>query len=95
MCGASLRPVLETIEAAAAVSHVEVTTLIIPGENDSPEEMDAEARWLATISPDLPLHLSRYFPRWHWTAPATPMATLQKLRAVASQYLHFVHLGNV
>ncbi len=95
MCGASLRPVLETIEAAAAVSHVEVTTLIIPGENDSPEEMDAEARWLAAISPDLPLHLSRYFPRWHWTAPATPMATLQKLRAVASQYLHFVYLGNV
>lgn len=95
MCGASLRPVLETIEAAAAVSHVEVTTLIIPGENDSPEEMDAEARWLAAISPDLPLHLSRYFPRWHWTAPVTPMATLQKLRAVASQHLHFVHLGNV
>lgn len=61
LCGASLQPVLDTIEAAAAVSHVEVTTLVIPGENDDPAQMDAEARWLASISPDIPLHLTRYF----------------------------------
>ena len=95
LCGASLQPVLDTIEAAAAVSHVEVTTLVIPGENDDPAQMDAEARWLASISPDIPLHLTRYFPQYHWSAPVTPVETLKKLQAVASSYLHYIYLGNV
>lgn len=95
LCGASLHPVLDTIEAAAAVSHVEVTTLVIPGENDDPAQMDAEARWLASISPDIPLHLTRYFPQYHWSAPMTPIAALKQLQAVASSYLHYIYLGNV
>jgi pyruvate formate lyase activating enzyme len=95
LCGASLQPVLDTIEAAAAVSHVEVTTLVIPGENDDPAQMDAEARWLASILPDIPLHLTRYFPQYHWSAPVTPVETLKKLQAVASSYLHYIYLGNV
>lgn len=95
LCGASLQPVLDTIEAAAAVSHVEVTTLVIPGENDDPAQMDAEARWLASILPDIPLHLTRYFPQYHWSAPVTPVETLKKLQAAAIPYLHYVYLGNV
>ncbi|MCI7600039.1 MAG: hypothetical protein MSS75_03180 [Megasphaera sp.] len=86
---------LDTIEAAAAVSHVEVTTLVIPGENDDPAQMDAEARWLSSISPDIPLHLTRYFPQYHWSAPMTPLRTLKQLQSVASRYLHHVLLGNV
>ena len=49
------------IRLAAAKSHVEVTTLIIPGENDSEEEMRELSSWLATISPGIPLHISRFF----------------------------------
>lgn len=95
LCGASLQPVLNTIEAAAAVSHVEVTTLVIPGKNDNPEQMRQQAQWLAAIDADIPLHLTRYFPRYHESAPMTPLETLKQLQTVASDYLHFVYLGNV
>lgn len=94
-CGASLQPVLDTITAAAAVSHVEVTTLIIPGKNDDPEQMDREARWLSAIDETMPLHLTRYFPRYRDTTPMTPVAALQELAAVANQHLRRVHIGNV
>lgn len=95
LCGAHLAPVLRTIRLAAAVSHVEVTTLIVPGANDSPAEMAAEAQWLASISPDIVLHLTRYFPRYKMTTPPTAKETLAKLRDVAKQYLSYVYLGNV
>jgi pyruvate formate lyase activating enzyme len=75
--------------------HVEVTTLAIPGRNDNEKEMDVEAHWLASISPEIPLHLSRYFPRYHCDIPMTPVEQLQRLQSVAQKYLHHVHLGNV
>jgi len=86
----------QTIQSAVAAGiHVEITTLIIPGKNDRDADMDAEARWLAGLSPAIPLHLSRYFPRYHCTLPATPIATLKRLQRIAAQYLQYVHLGNV
>lgn len=94
-CGAKLAPVLRTIRLAAAVSHVEVTTLIIPGENDDAALMAAEAKWLAAIRPDIPLHLTRYFPRYKMTTPPTARATLFRLRDVAKQYLSYVYVGNI
>ena len=59
------------------------------------EEMAAEAEWLAGISAELPLHLSRYFPRYQSRIPMTPVETLQNLRHVAEARLRFVHLGNI
>ena len=59
------------------------------------EEMAAEAEWLAGISAELPLHLSRYFPRYLSDIPMTPVETLQRLRRIAGTRLRFVHLGNV
>lgn len=94
-CGASLKPVLETITAAAAASHVEVTTLIIPGKNDDEEPTDGEARWLAAIDETMPLHLTRYFPRYRDTTPMTPIDTLQRLAVTAGKYLRHVYIGNV
>lgn len=94
-CGASLKPVLETITTATAVSHVEVTTLIIPGKNDDEAQMDAEARWLAAIDETMPLHLTRYFPRYRDTTPMTPVDTLQRLAVIAGKYLRHVYIGNV
>ena len=94
-CGASLQPLFNTITAAAAVSHVEVTTLIIPGKNDDEDQMDHEARWLAGLRPDIPLHLTRYFPRYRDTTPMTPVDTLHRLAAVAKKHLHHVYIGNI
>ena len=91
---------LETTKAAICMAaeqgvHVEVTTLVIPGKNDSKEEMAAEARWLSQLSWELPLHLSRYFPRYHLDLPMTPISTLYALQHVAQGFLRYVHLGNI
>ncbi len=94
--GGDLKTTKAAIEMAAEEGvHVEVTTLVIPGKNDGAEEMAAEAEWLAGISAELPLHLSRYFPRYLSDIPMTPVETLQRLRRIAGTRLRFVHLGNV
>ena len=95
LCRGTLEPVKRTIRLAAATAHVEVTTLIVPGENDSIDDMDKEAAWLAAISPEIPLHITRYFPRYHMATPATPINILQALADKARQHLHYVYIGNV
>ncbi|MGI6221304.1 MAG: AmmeMemoRadiSam system radical SAM enzyme [Coriobacteriales bacterium] len=91
-----LETVKRTIELASRSAHVEVTTLVIPGENDSPEEMEAEAAWLASIDPEICLHITRFFPRHRMLdKPPTPIATLEKLAKVARGHLPHVVLGNV
>ena len=92
--GGDLAAVKHTIARAVKSCHVEVTTLIIPGQNDSAGDMEEEARWLASLRPDLPLHISRYFPRWHENTPATPIETIERLAAIARKHLRFVHKGN-
>ena len=92
--GGDLATVKHTIARAAESCHVEVTTLIIPGQNDSESDMAEEARWLASLNPDLPLHISRYFPRWQEAAPPTPVKTIERLAEIARQYLRHVHRGN-
>ena len=92
--GGDLAAVKHTIACAVKSCHVEVTTLVIPGQNDSASDMEEEARWLASLRPDLPLHISRYFPRWHENTPATPIETIERLAAIARKHLRFVHKGN-
>jgi pyruvate formate lyase activating enzyme len=95
-CGARLEPVKKTIAAAVnARVWVEVTTLVIPGLNDSPGELDAAAQWLASVSPDIPLHLSRYFPNYEMQRPATPLDTMARAYDIAQKHLNYVYLGNV
>lgn len=94
--GGDLAAVKENIREAAAAAHVEVTTLIVPGKNDDPADMEAEAAWLAEISPEVPLHISRYFPRFLTTEiSATPVAALHRLAEVARRHLRYVYEGNV
>jgi len=57
--------------------------------------MEDEACWLASISAEIPLHLSRYFPRYHCDIPMTPVETLKKLATVAERHLKYIHLGNI
>ncbi len=91
-----LADVKRTIAAAAKACHVEVTTLVIPGLNDSTEDTRKMAEWLANISPDLPLHLSRFFPRHEMTDKApTSRHLLNELAITAREYLNYVYIGNV
>ena len=93
----SLDAVRGTIERLAAEPgcHLEVTTLVVPGMNDSEEEIDQIARWLASLPGDFVYHVTRYFPRWRMTdVPATPVATVRHLADVARRHLPHVHLGN-
>ncbi len=87
--------VKDTIATAAEKCHVEVTTLIIPLANDSEAELEEEAKWLASISTDIPLHISRFFPRYKMLdIEATPIQTVYKLRDAAKRYLKYVYTGN-
>ena len=75
--------------------HVEATTLVVPGRNDRDEDIDAVAGFLASVSPDLPLHVTRFFPRWRFLdAPPTPVATVRRLADVARLRLRRVLVGN-
>lgn len=96
VCKASLENVMETVEYAAQHCHVEVTTLIIPGLNDSDSDMDRQAQWLSSISPEITLHLSRYFPNYNMTdRPPTAPDTLKRLKEIAQKRLRHVFLGNI
>ncbi len=93
--GGDLNTVKRFISCSAEESHIEITSLIVPGINDSPEEMEKEAAWIAEISPDIPLHITRYFPRYKMSEKATDTDLMNKLRSVAEKYLNRVLLGNV
>jgi pyruvate formate lyase activating enzyme len=94
--GGDFETVKRNIARCAESCHVEVTTLVIPGENDGDDEMTALSRRLASISRDIPLHLSRFFPRYKMTEkPPTPIETLTRLAAIARQSLAYVYIGNV
>lgn len=91
-----LETVKRSIEVASAKCHVEVTTLIVPGENDSDEEMEQLSAWLAGVSPEIPLHISRFFPRWQMQdRKATPVKEVYHMADIARKHLKYVHEGNV
>ena len=95
MVGGDLETVKTSIAIAAAQCHVEVTTLIIPGENDSEDEMEALSSWLASVRPDIPLHVSRFFPRHRMLEkPPTQVETVRRLAEVARGSLRHVYTGN-
>lgn len=75
--------------------HVEVTTLVVPGRNDADADIDAIASFVASVSPEIPLHVTRFFPCWRMAdANPTPVATVQRLVSVASRNLAHVLAGN-
>lgn len=94
-CAGSLKPVLETVKRAVGRCHVEVTCLLIPGENDSLEEISGLARWLGDLGRDIPLHFTRYFPSHKMSILPTPPATLYAARKAALKYLNYVYVGNM
>ena len=93
--GGDLETVKRSITLAAGQCHVEVTTLLVPGENDSVEGINALAQWLASVDRDIPLHLPRSYPRYRMMdRPPTPVERVYQLTDAAREYLTFVYTGN-
>jgi pyruvate formate lyase activating enzyme len=93
--GGDLETVKRNVALCAENCHVEVTTLIIPGENDGDDETAALSGWLVSISRDIPLHLTRFFPRYKMKDRSpTPTETLRRLAKIASRELAHVYVGN-
>ncbi len=93
--GGSLEAVKAFIRRAAEECHVELTTLIVPGENDSEEEMEREAEWIASVDPEIVLHVTRFFPRYKMAdRKATDVETVYRLRDTAAKHLKNVYTGN-
>jgi pyruvate formate lyase activating enzyme len=90
-------PVLIAAEMAyQAGKHLEITTLLIPGLNDAPDEIENLVNWVAeSLGPEVPLHFSRYFPNYRMNLAPTPVKTLETARGIAGKKLKHVYLGNV
>ena len=95
ICGAKLEPVLETIALASKHCHIEITTLMVSGENDSIDEIENIAKFIASVDKNIPLHLSRYFPRYNLNNPPTDIENMIKARDIAKKYLNYVYIGTV
>ncbi len=98
LCGARLEPVLKTIETMKSMNiWVEVTTLIIPGYNDSEAELKEIAKFLVSLDSHIPWHVTRFYPTYKLTTPSpTPVETLRKAREIGlSQGLKYVYTGNI
>ncbi len=94
--GGDLEIVKQNIKRASKSTHVEITNLIIPDENDSEEEMTALSTFLANISNEIPLHISRFFPQHKMlNKQPTPLETIHRLSDIARKKLKHVHEGNV
>jgi pyruvate formate lyase activating enzyme len=100
LCGARLGPVLDSIAYLAKETDIwiEITTLLLPGRNDSEEELKKLADWLATeAGPDVPWHISRFYPQYKYTdSEPTPLESMQRAEEIGKAAgLHYVYLGNV
>jgi pyruvate formate lyase activating enzyme len=96
LTGASLEPVKTSLKAIIeAGRHLEITTLLITGQNDSESEMENQVRWIASeLGDETPFHLSRYFPMYKRDDPTTPHNTIIRHHEIASKHLKYVYVGN-
>lgn len=94
--GGDLGTVRSNVESLVARGvHVEITNLIVPGVSDARDDFTALVDWLAGLSKEIPLHISRYFPAYKYSAPPTSTALLQQFEQYAKSRLTHVYLGNV
>jgi pyruvate formate lyase activating enzyme len=95
VCGGKLKDVLRTVEIAAPLCHIELTNLIIPGYNDTDDDFNLLTDWVFSVNPSVPLHFSRYYPRYRFTAGETPRESLFRAYEIAKKKLKYVYMGNV
>ncbi|ADD09262.1 AmmeMemoRadiSam system radical SAM enzyme [Candidatus Aciduliprofundum boonei] len=97
IAGARLQPVIDTVERAYRMGiHIELTYLIIPDLNDDSKEIRKFAEWVYELSPEIPVHFSRFFPMYKLTdKPPTPLKTMHNAYKIAKEVgLEYVYLGN-
>ncbi|MCX8058422.1 MAG: AmmeMemoRadiSam system radical SAM enzyme [Spirochaetes bacterium] len=94
ICGGTLEPVKNFIKYTFSKIHIEITTLVIPGKNDSEEEIENIAKFIFSLSADIPLHLSRYFPQYKMSIPPTNTDKIVRLADICKKYLKYVYTGN-
>ncbi len=94
MCSGRLEPVLETIRASVPRTHVELTTLLVTGKNDSDEAIRAVVDFVASLDREIPLHFSRYFPQYRYDAPPTSPERLAAAYRIGREKLSYVYVGN-
>ena len=95
LCG-DLQTVLNFIELAYKMGvHTEITTLVVPDLNDSEDELNAIADFIAELCAEIPWHLSAYHPEYHWNAPPTDAGFLSRTAKEAKKKLTFVYTGNI
>lgn len=95
LCGGRLGPVLDSIARFSRRCHLEVTKLLVTGHVDPVLDAENVARWIAReVSPDVPLHLSRYFPQHRWRSPETSTEMLRESYRAAGAHLRYVYVGN-
>ncbi|MDD5174477.1 MAG: AmmeMemoRadiSam system radical SAM enzyme, partial [Candidatus Omnitrophica bacterium] len=96
VCKGSLKPVLDVIKISAKACHVELTNLIIPTLNDSESSVRQMVDWIySNLGPEVPLHISRYFPYYNMDLLPTPVETLKRAERIAKEKLKYVYIGNV
>lgn len=95
VCNGDIKAVFKTIENSYKGCHVEITTLLVNGLNDSEGEIEEIASYLGNLDRNIPLHLTRYFPNYKMVNPPTEIETMLKGREIAKKYLNYVYLGNV
>jgi pyruvate formate lyase activating enzyme len=98
MCGAHLQPVLDSIHLMKKLDiWVEITTLVIPGQNDSKKELTQIARFIRDLDPNTPWHISRFHPDYKYTeSDATSLESLRLAHSIGmNEGLHYIYIGNV
>ena len=98
--GGDVETVKQNIKAASSRCHVEITCLLIEGKNDSEDEMQEMTDFIASVSPDIPFHISRCFPRYKFAEPAgqkepTDVNRMERFKEIADKKLKHVYLGNI
>lgn len=95
VCHGGLQTVVSTVEQAAAACHVEITTLIIPGYNDNPDEIEQLTSWLGGVNKEIPIHFTRYYPNYKFQVAQTDINILSRCAEIARKHLKYVYIGNV
>ena len=93
--GGDLEKVKDSIKLYADSCHLEITCLIIPGENDDPEQIGEMCKWIRDLDNDIPLHITRFFPAYKYSGKAmTTRDKIDELSEIAQRYLNYVYKGN-
>ncbi|WP_291548469.1 AmmeMemoRadiSam system radical SAM enzyme [Clostridium sp. HMP27] len=95
VCKGDIKEVLENIKLCSEKTHVEITTLLVNGYNDSEEEVEELCKWIASVDKNIPVHFSRYFPSYQFKEEPTPVERVLKAKEIGDKYLNYVYIGNV